>query len=180
MGEEVNLNNLPFNYQMETCSFFCLITKQKSIQLSPLYSVSERYCFYTKRQIMFNKLVTFLIVAILISGCKSMGNENLRNENQISLDQKIVNGKTTKAQVTQALGGADEVSFTDSGNEIWKYRHTIATAKAINLVPVANLFAAGQNETKKELMVLFNKSGIVTNHTYALTNSEVRTGVFAG
>ncbi len=115
----------------------------------------------------------------LLIGCASAGNEKLRNENTGTLSQKITKGTTTKAQVTTALGPADEVSFTDGGNEIWKYHHIVATAKGVNFIPIVNIFAAGVDEKKKELVVLFDEQGIVKNYTFSETEGERRTGVFA-
>lgn len=112
-------------------------------------------------------------------GCASHGNEKLRKENDTTLAQKITKGVTTKAQVAGALGPADDVSFTDSGNEIWKYYHTVSTAKAVNFIPVVNIFAAGVDNDKKELVVLFDEQGTVKNYTFAQTQGEQRTGVFA-
>lgn len=124
---------------------------------------------------------TFLVcaIALTVAGCASIGNENLRNESQASIEQKITKGKTTKAEVSAALGSPDETSFTDSGNEIWKYRHVVSTIKASSLIPVVSLFAAGSDQDKKEVVVLFDKTGIVTNYTFSATKGEVRQGVFA-
>jgi outer membrane protein assembly factor BamE (lipoprotein component of BamABCDE complex) len=127
---------------------------------------------------MKNALV-FCCVAAFMAGCASVGNENLRNESSASIDQKIIKGKTTKAEVVKVLGSADETSFTDSGNEIWKYRHVVSTAKAVSFIPVVALFAAGSDQEKKEVVILFDKEGVVTNYTFNTTKGEVRQGVFA-
>jgi outer membrane protein assembly factor BamE (lipoprotein component of BamABCDE complex) len=117
--------------------------------------------------------------AIALAGCASVGNEQIRSENQESIDSKLIKGKTTKAQVRSLLGAADDTSFTDGGNEIWKYRHLVRTAKAVNFVPIVNLFAAGADQDKKEIVVLFDKNGVVTNYTFSQTKGEVRQGIFA-
>ncbi len=120
-----------------------------------------------------------LLLTFLFMGCASSGNEKLRNENDASLSQKITKGVTTKAQVQTALGPADNVSFSDGGSEIWRYFHVVSTAKGVNFVPVVNLFAAGVDQEKKELVILFEEQGVVKNYTFSETQGEQRTGVFA-
>jgi outer membrane protein assembly factor BamE (lipoprotein component of BamABCDE complex) len=128
---------------------------------------------------LFHRFIPVCAAALVVAGCASVGNENLRNESQTSIEQKIVKGKTTKAEVSATLGSPDDTSFTDSGNEIWKYRHVVSTAKASSFIPVISLFAAGSDQEKKEVVVLFDKAGVVTNYTFSATKGEVRQGVFA-
>lgn len=123
--------------------------------------------------------VIFLLSALALAGCASVGNQQLRHETQESLAQKIEKGVSSKADVQARLGSADSTSFTDAGNEIWTYRHIKSTAKAINYIPVANWFAGGANQDKRELVILFDENGIVKNYTYSATQGEVRTGVIA-
>ena len=93
--------------------------------------------------------------------------------------EKLANGKTTTADVRAHLGAPDETSFTDSGNEIWKYVHVKSTAKGVNFIPVVNIFASGANQEKKEIVLLFNQQGVLVNYTMNTTQGEVRQGVFA-
>lgn len=125
------------------------------------------------------RLVAVCAAVVFATGCASIGNEKLRNESQTSIEQKIVKGTTTKAEVSASLGSPDETSFTDSGNEIWKYRHVVSTLKASTLIPVVNWFAAGSDQEKKEIVVLFDRNGVVSNYTFSATKGEVRQGVFA-
>ena len=124
-------------------------------------------------------LVLALLFVPFLFGCASSGNEKLRNESQTTLSQKLTKGVTTKDQVQASLGAADNVSFTDGGNEIWKYYHVISTAKGVNFIPIVNLFAAGVDQEKKELVILFDDQGVVKNFTFAETQGELRQGVFA-
>ncbi len=121
----------------------------------------------------------FVAISLAVAGCASVGNEQIRSESQATVDQKLVKGKTTKAEVVAIFGSADETSFTDSGNEIWRYRHVVATAKAVNFIPFINMFAAGADEQKKEIVILFDKNGVVSNYTFSATQGEVRQGIFA-
>lgn len=119
------------------------------------------------------------LVALALAGCASVGNENIRHVSEQNLAEKLAKGKTTKADVRAHLGAPDETSFTDSGNEIWKYVHVKSTAKGVNFIPVVNIFASGANQEKKEVVLLFNQQGVLVNYTMNTTQGEVRQGVFA-
>lgn len=118
-----------------------------------------------------------IALTLAITGCASVGNERIRNISQEDLSSKIVKGVTTKAQVREYLGAADFTSFTDSGNEIWRYAHVKATAKPINFVPIVSVFASGSNEEKKEIVFFFDKNGVVQNYTMSETKGESRQGI---
>lgn len=116
-------------------------------------------------------------LVLLATGCASVGNERMRDQTQASVSQKIAEGKTTRQEVRDALGEATTVSFTDSGNEIWTYKHARATPKAQNFIPVVNLFSRGADVKTKELVVLFDKQGIVTRYTMRETADELKHGL---
>lgn len=122
-------------------------------------------------------VVASVLLAALLAGCATAGNEHLKGVSQQSVSQTIAEGKTTKADVAAAFGSANKVSFTDSGLEIWSYEYAHATPKVINFVPVANLFAHGADVAKKTLTVLFDDKGIVKKYTFAETNDVVKGGI---
>lgn len=53
-----------------------------------------------------------IAVIALVAGCATSGNEKLKDHTQSSISQQITEGKTTKSQVTSALGQPVSVSFT--------------------------------------------------------------------
>jgi outer membrane protein assembly factor BamE (lipoprotein component of BamABCDE complex) len=75
-------------------------------------------------------------------------------------------------EVQEIYGEPTEVSFTDGGNQIWKYTYVHATSKAVNFVPIINLFAAGANYDQKELVILFDEDDIVKNYTMRESEGE--------
>ncbi len=121
----------------------------------------------------------FVAISLAVAGCASSGNEQIRSESQATVDQKLVKGKTTKAEVAAIFGSADETGFMENGSEVWRYRHVVATAKAVNFIPFINMFAAGADQQKKELVILFDKNGVVSNYTFSATQGEVRKGIIA-
>ena len=111
------------------------------------------------------------IFALALGGCASVGNQALKSESETSVHAKITEGKSTKDEVKAIFGAPMKTSFTDGGLEIWNYEFTNVSADAISYVPIVNLFAHSASGTKKELVVMFNKSGVVER--YAMNESAV-------
>lgn len=126
----------------------------------------------------FARTASIIFIAALAAGCASIGNEQLRNETETSIQGKIVEGQTTKSQIRAAFGSPLKTSFTDGGLEVATYEFTNVSADAVNFIPIVNLFGNSASGTKKELVVLFDKSGVVQR--YSMSESEVkqRTGLF--
>jgi len=123
------------------------------------------------------KFIAALFCIVLVSGCASAGNQRLKDQTQSSVASQLTEGTTTKFQVEANLGSPNAVSFTDSGNEIWVYRYAHATSHAQNFIPVVNLFSRGEDVNVKELVILFNKDGVVTKYKMRETQSEVKAGI---
>ncbi len=120
----------------------------------------------------------FLIVTIFLAGCASVGNQALKNETELSVSQKIVEGKTTKADVRSTFGSPNTTSFTDSGLEMWKYELAKMSADAVNFIPIVGLFGSSASGTKKELVVLFDQQGLVKRYSMSESPVTVKTGIF--
>jgi hypothetical protein len=118
-----------------------------------------------------------LVAAIVLTGCASAGNQTLKDADQQQIDQRIIAGKTTKADVIAYLGNAESISFTDSGNEIWTFTYARAQAKGVNFIPVVGAFIGGQTLHKKQTVILFDARGVVKKATFSDTTDEVRTGL---
>ncbi len=125
------------------------------------------------------KLLASFVIISALAACTSSGNESIRAESNETISSKIKKGSTTKNQVKAALGDPSTISFTDSGNEQWTYKHDIAKPKPINFVPYASLIASGADVESKTLVIFFNKAGIVQNYTISESKQEVRRGLGA-
>ena len=70
-------------------------------------------------------------------------------------------------------------NYTDSGLEIWKYRHTASRNEAKSFaVAVLTLGLAGTAEANaKELAILFDENGVVKNFNMSESEEKIRTGV---
>lgn len=98
-------------------------------------------------------ILIIIFIAVAVGGCATVGNEKIATQSQTSIAQIIIEGKTTKHDVQSALGDATTVSFTDSGNEIWTYKHTRATPQGRNFIPIVNLFSRGADVTRAMLKI---------------------------
>ncbi|MDA4645798.1 hypothetical protein [Enterobacter hormaechei] len=117
----------------------------------------------------------FMLAAMLaasVAGCASSGNQQLKNETETSVQSKIQEGKTTKAEVKSLFGSPDAVSYTDGGNEIWKYAFANVKVNGTTFIPFYGLFHNGTNGTKKELTILFKEDKV---QKYTMAESAINT-----
>lgn len=121
-------------------------------------------------------LAVATVVAVMATGCATSGNVAMKEQTQQTIDNVIVKGKTTKQDISNKFGSADNVSFTDSGNEVWTYRHSRSKPMARNFIPW-NVFSVGDNVKTKELVILFDAKGVVSNYTFRETNNQSKFGV---
>ncbi|MBB5413487.1 outer membrane protein assembly factor BamE (lipoprotein component of BamABCDE complex) [Paraburkholderia sp. HC6.4b] len=128
---------------------------------------------------MFKKtsVVVAAVAIAVLAGCASQGVQQLKEENASTVGEKIIKGKSTRDDVRKAFGDPTETSFTDSGNELWRYKYSHSTSKAQNFIPVINLFASGADVDKKELVVFFDDNGIVKNYSMQSSKEEVKSGI---
>lgn len=126
----------------------------------------------------FTKIAYIVLVSVLATGCASVGNEQLRAETETSIKEKIVEGKTTKSEIRSKFGSPLKTSFTDGGLEIATYEFSNVSADAISFVPIVNMFGASASGTKKELVVLFDKGGVVQRYSMSESVVTQKTGLF--
>ena len=119
-----------------------------------------------------------VLALVLLAGCASVGNETLRAESESSVQKKMSEGKTTKAEVRGMFGSPLKTSFTDGGLEIWTFEFSKVSADAVSFIPIVNLFGATASGTKKELVVMFDKSGVVQRFSMSESEVKQKTGVF--
>jgi hypothetical protein len=137
-----------------------------------------------KRDNMKNKFNTTLksvcvaLVSASMLSCASTGNESLRQESEATINHKLTEGKTTKAEVRAMFQSPASTSFTDAGLEIWKYELSKMSADAVNFIPVVSWFGSSTSGTKKELVVLFDDKGILKRYSMSESPVSVKTGVF--
>lgn len=117
----------------------------------------------------------FLTITFLLSGCSSKGNQSLRNETSQSLQSKIVKNKTTKSEITSALGEPDTRTTLDSGNESWRYFMVNNQINASSFIPIVGLFTGGSQSQARTLDIDF-KGDIVSQWSFSENNSTTQSG----
>lgn len=95
------------------------------------------------------KIALAVALAVTLAGCASSGNQQLKNETETSVQSKIQEGKTTKAEVKSVFGSPDAVSYTDGGNEIWKYTFAKVKVNGTSFIPFYGLFHNGNKRHQK-------------------------------
>ncbi|HAS1886569.1 hypothetical protein [Enterobacter hormaechei] len=118
------------------------------------------------------KIALAVIIATVLVGCASSGNQQLKNETETSVQTKIQEGKTTKAEIKSYFGSPDAVSYTDGGNEVWKYAFAKVKVNGTTFIPFYGLFHNGTNGTKKELTILFKDDKV---QKYTMAESAINT-----
>lgn len=112
-------------------------------------------------------LMTVLVAPAMVSmgGC-AMGNTSIANENLNTLNRKLIPGKTTKAQVLQEFGEPSEKSFV-AGRESWRYR--MVDTQFRTYVPFVGLAMGDSGTVMTDVVVLFDKAGVVVRHDLTKT-----------
>ncbi|MCC3749691.1 hypothetical protein LLQ46_22800 [Rouxiella badensis] len=118
------------------------------------------------------RLIAVALGVVVLSGCASSGNMALQKESETSIQAKIKEGVTTKAQVKSNFGSPDTVNFTDGGKEIWKYGFAKLRINGTTFIPFYGMFHNGTHGTKKELTILFNGDVV---EKYNMSESAVET-----
>lgn len=116
-----------------------------------------------------------MVLCFSMLGCVSAGNKHLKNESETSVQTKIKEGKTTKAQVKQMFGSPDSVNFTDNGKEVWKYTFAKMKVSGKSFIPFYGLFHNGASGTKKELTILFD-GDVIQKYTMSESAVESKSG----
>ncbi|EAA7620806.1 hypothetical protein AIF64_12535 [Salmonella enterica] len=125
-----------------------------------------------------NRFMTssFFIIVVLLSGCSTSGNQNLKNETPQSLQSKIIKNKTTKTELIAKLGEPDTRTTLDDGNEQWRYFMYNNQFNASTFIPVVGLLTGGSQIQSKTLEIEF-KGEIVSKWTFSSENNNTKTGI---
>jgi outer membrane protein assembly factor BamE (lipoprotein component of BamABCDE complex) len=116
-------------------------------------------------------------LSVLLGGCAAKtGNAFLEKASDSDISSKLIKNKTTKEQVKNTFGDPIDIDFRD-GKEVWVYKFTRASSKAINFVPIAGSFYGGTNDNTKTLKILFNDD-IVEQYAFSSSKGETKAGLF--
>ena len=101
-----------------------------------------------------------VVAALVVAGCSTVGNGRLVELDAAAAHAMLVPGTTTQADVRRALGDGEVVRF-QSGMQTWHYVYREGLAKDWDDVPFINLIAARLDAPTKELVLLFDATGVL-------------------
>lgn len=126
---------------------------------------------------MLKKYFTIFIIVLFFSACVSTGNQQLANLDQSDIDSIVVNGQTTKSEMTAALGEPNLVDLDNNGQEKWTYYHLRSSATGSSFIPIVSSFKSGSNNTTRQLVILFDDDGVVINRVFTHSQGQTNTGI---
>jgi outer membrane protein assembly factor BamE (lipoprotein component of BamABCDE complex) len=100
------------------------------------------------------------LAGLAAAGCTTVGNGRLVTLDEPAAQSLLTPGRTTEAEVREALGQGTVVQFR-SGWRTWHYVHRQGMAKGWDYVPYVNLIAARIAGDEKELVLLFDDAGVL-------------------
>ena len=116
-------------------------------------------------------IIIFFCVLIL-SGCATAG----KKVDRAKLD-KIKEGVTTEQEVIGLLGNPSMKTLDSGGKTIMLYNYAKIKNKAVNFVPIVNLFAGGLDMKQQMLTVLIGTDGKVEKYTFNDSDSDINSGL---
>lgn len=120
------------------------------------------------------RTIICLATVAVLTACTAVGDIKIEKHTQSSVSKQIAEGKTTKAQIISEFGNTGSVSFTDSGDEVWTYKFSRAVPDFTNFIPFVRwFFNRGAIVTTKEIVVIFNQTGVVSKYTMDETKNKV-------
>ena len=108
-------------------------------------------------------VLSFSILAL--AGCAEGGNNTLADQNAQTVHHQIQTGVTTKAQVRSMFGDPEKTKYLGNGDAVWEYAYKKVDSDVRNYIPVVNWLSSGTHGYKKELVIEFNKKGVVTQYS---------------
>ena len=114
--------------------------------------------------------ITAMLSAGLV-GCSSQGNQQIDHLTRLQVSRQIIRGKTTSNQVKADLGDPLKVSYRSNGSQQWEYDYTKLHLTTTDFLPFINAVDTNARGTRKSLVILFNRHGVVEQ--YSLTCSKI-------
>ncbi len=108
-----------------------------------------------------------------LAGCASLGCGGPGLPGPACAPGPMRMGSTTKAQVVNALGNPQSVTF-DRGQEEWIYTLRGSTRRLIDFVPMVSLVGPEPLAARTSLRIRFDPRGIVQGYVFTAGRTRVR------
>lgn len=134
-----------------------------------------------------NKCVVYglclvMSLSLCLAGCMKGGggNQRLAGASTSEIQDRLVEGKTTKAEVREWLGEPGGISKSKDGTESWRYNLTNheAQVKATTFIPyIGGLIGGHEAKSEHRWLTINFKNGIVTDYSFDSRDYGVSTGI---
>ncbi len=121
--------------------------------------------------------VPILLLACVLAGCISSGNESIADATGATVAGQLIKGRTTQADVRRLYGDPLKTSFSANGFETWEYEFTRLQSKPTNFIPYVNMVHSGAEGDKKTLVVFFDKQKVVQDFTMSTSRINTSQGL---
>jgi outer membrane protein assembly factor BamE (lipoprotein component of BamABCDE complex) len=104
-----------------------------------------------------------IVGALVLAACSAVPENSPQRETQESINQKIMKGKTTKAEVRSMFGEPVSTASKERGAEEWRYK--MASSSSTIKIPGFERFFGSGTDKDRTLLVDFDRRGIVTSYS---------------
>jgi outer membrane protein assembly factor BamE (lipoprotein component of BamABCDE complex) len=126
---------------------------------------------------MYKIIIALLTVLIFsVAGCSSYGNQDLKKENQATLQTKLIKNKTTKNDVIKEFGQPSSTTTSGQGEDIYLYDMNNAKMSVINVIPIIGMLAGNTKTESRTLSIAFNKNGTVETWSFMSDDRNLNNG----
>ena len=121
------------------------------------------------------KTLLVALMGIFILSCATTG----RKIDQAAADS-IKKGETTRAQVGQMLGSPELITRSSTGDTVYVYQYSRATAKPSTFIPFIGGFVGGVDVQQQMTTITFGSDDIVKDYSTTQGATETDMGLAAG
>ncbi|MCB1075406.1 MAG: hypothetical protein KDK59_07720 [Simkania sp.] len=110
-------------------------------------------------------MILILFTAFIITGCvQKSGTNQLSLLSETSLNTIILDGVTTKQDILNQFGVGYKLIHNEQ--EKWVYTLSEKQAKAMNFIPLLNLFYHGNRNKTSTLIITYDSKNVVCHHEF--------------
>ena len=153
-----------------------LFSSKSTTKSSPIGDNHIRLEDFAVNKLSAGLLSICLALSISAIGCtkQTSGNQNLSGVSVTEIQDRIIEGKTTKAEVKEWLGEPSGITKDKDGNEVWNYSFSNfeSQVRAETFIPIVGGLLGG-SDTKQEnrMLGITFKRGVVYSYTFETSNT---------
>lgn len=107
-------------------------------------------------RVLAKKLSIVLFVVLIFTGCVTTGRKI-----DLSAQNKIIVGKSSKADVVKLIGDPSGITNRTDGNSMWVYTYNKSKPNAAAFIPIAGIAFTKTTSKGENVYICFDKNDIV-------------------